>query len=76
MEKKEIIELGKALGLPYREARDNSDKWVIFEGVNSQCFLILVGDPKEYTLLKLGEALISYGKKLKSEEILQLLRDP
>lgn len=79
METTEIINLGKSLGLNYIDITDPTKEpsiindCVVFTGVNGQHFIIDSKLSKNKIYLKIGEALISYGKRLKAIQITNAL---
>lgn len=77
MKSKEIIKLGKKLGLkfnPETNFKDQIDKdFVVFDGANGQRFGIDGKLSKDEILEELGDALITYGKRLKCVEISRVL---
>jgi hypothetical protein len=77
MKKKEIIKLGKSLGLPFNEKTNFPDllakDYVVFDGCNGQRFGIDGKWSDEKIYEELGNALILYGKRQLKLEISRLL---
>lgn len=77
MKSKEIITLGKKLGLKFNPETNFKDlinnNVVVFDGANGQRFAIDGKLSKDEILEKFGDALIAYGKRLKCVEISRVL---
>jgi len=77
MKKKEIIELGTSLGLPFNEKTNFPDllakNYVVFDGCNGQRFGIDGKWSDERIYEELGKALILYGKRELKLELNRLL---
>ena len=77
MTSEKIIKLGIALGLHFNEKTNYPDALarglVVFDGCNGQRFLFECDWNNEKIYTEMGEALITYGKRLKALEISRVL---